>query len=129
MEIFNTACPRNCYSSCSFKIKIKKEKIINILPSKNNKSTPNGVCIKGLSYFERVCSPDRILFPQKKINGRFVKISWENALHEIACNLTSLKQTHGPQSVLFYSASGMSGLLNEISTNFWRLYGGATTVY
>ncbi len=129
MKVHTTACPRNCYSTCSFKVGVENGKIINISPEPLNRATPEGICLKGLSYIERVYSPHRILHPLKKINGNFTKISWEDALNEISEKLLYFKAKFGPQSVLFYFASGMSGLLNAVSMDFWKMYGGATTVY
>jgi anaerobic selenocysteine-containing dehydrogenase len=104
-------------------------KVIKIDPQPLNKATPEGICLKGLSYVERVNSPKRILHPLKKINGEFKKISWDDALSEISGKLKYFRSNFGAHSVLFYFASGMSGLLNSVSTNFWKMYGGATTVY
>ncbi|MBI9066776.1 MAG: molybdopterin-dependent oxidoreductase [Salinivirgaceae bacterium] len=129
MKIYNTACPRNCYSTCSFKVGVEDNKVLSIEPQPLNKATPKGVCLKGLSYVERTHSKDRILYPLKKVNGVFKQISWEDALNEIASKITNFKKDYGNHSILFYAASGSSGLLNEVSSNFWRMIGGATTVY
>ena len=63
MNIFSTSCPRNCYSTCSFKVHVEEGKIVNIDPHPENKATPEGVCLKGLSYIERANSKDRIINP------------------------------------------------------------------
>ena len=129
MKVHTTACPRNCYSTCSFKVWTDDGKIVNISPQALNRATPEGICLKGLNYIERVNSPNRILHPLKKVNGRFSQISWEDALTEISEKLIYFKANFSPQSVLFYFASGTSGLLNAVSMNFWKMFGGATTVY
>lgn len=129
MEIRHTACPRNCYSSCSFKVWTDNGRVVKIDPQPLNRATPEGPCIKGLSYVERVNSTERILHPLKKTEAGFVRISWEEALSSIADKLEFFKTHYGPQSVLFYASSGMSGLLNAVSPEFWKMYGGATTVY
>jgi len=129
MKAHNTACPRNCYSTCSFKVWTDDGKVIKIDPQPLNKATPEGICLKGLSYVERVNSSKRILHPLKNVNGKFKQISWEDALIEISDKLKYFKTNFGAHSVLFYFASGMSGLLNSVSINFWKMYGGATTVY
>ncbi len=131
MKEFLTACPRNCYSTCSFKVLVDNNKVVNIIPNPDNLATPQGICLKGLSYVERANSPERIVYPLiKKSNGFFSRITWDEALNLIASKLQHFKEKFGQQSVLFYSASGMSGLLNEFSGKFWReVYGGATTVY
>lgn len=131
MKEFVTACPRNCYSTCSLKVVVDNNKVVNVSPLSSNLATPKGVCLKGQSYVERANSKERILFPQKNVgNGKFKRITWDEALEIIASKLIGFKQQHGSQSVLYYAASGMSGLLNEISGRFWRqIYGGVTTVY
>ena len=63
MKEFITACPRNCYSTCSFKVQVENNRIKRILPFKNNLATPEGPCIKGLSYIERANSDKRIRHP------------------------------------------------------------------
>jgi anaerobic selenocysteine-containing dehydrogenase len=130
MTISATACPRNCYSTCSFKVHVENNSIVNIDPHPDNKATPEGVCLKGLSYFERAHSKDRILYPlMKNEEGSFSKISWDKALETIAEKLICFKKEWGPKSILYYAASGMSGLVNGFSSRFWELFGGATTMY
>jgi anaerobic selenocysteine-containing dehydrogenase len=130
MEEFLTACPRNCYSSCSFRVRVENNQIRRIISFEGNLATPEGPCIKGLSYIERVSSPQRIIHPlQRNSDGSFSRISTENALKIIAGKLLQYKKEFGPHSLLFYKGSGMSGLTNEISGNFWKLFGGATTTY
>lgn len=129
MKTFNTACPRNCYSTCSFKVVVENDLIIEIEPQSLNKSTSEGPCLKGLSYLERVYSKNRILHPLRKTNGKFHPITWDEAFDTIANKLTDIKNDTGSYSVLYYAASGSAGLLNDISLDFWKLYGGVTTVY
>lgn len=131
MEVFSTACPRNCYSTCSLKVYVDEGKVVNIEPHPANLATPEGICLKGLSYVERANSPKRILYPHRKDSkGKFKRISWNEAFDSLVGRLKHYRDTYGPQSVMFYAASGMSGLINELSGKFWReIYGGATTVY
>lgn len=111
-------------------MQVDKGKVVGINPLPSNKATPFGGCLKGLSYVERANSPDRIIYPLKKVNGSFKRISWNEALETIAEKLIRFRDVYGQQSVLFYAASGMAGLLNDFSGKFWRyVYGGATTVY
>jgi anaerobic selenocysteine-containing dehydrogenase len=130
MEEFLTVCPRNCYSTCSFRVQIENNRIKRILPYEGNLATPEGPCIKGLSYIERAVSPKRIRYPLlRKSDGSFFQITMNEALDRIAENLNRLKQKYGPMSVLWYRGSGNSGLVNEIGSVFWKYFGGATTTY
>ncbi|HEX2969767.1 MAG TPA: molybdopterin-dependent oxidoreductase [Bacteroidales bacterium] len=130
MEEYITVCPRNCYSTCSFRVRVENARIASILPYEKSMATPNGPCIKGLSYLERTYSPDRILYPLKKIkDNKFISITWDEALGTIASKFLELKEKHGATSVMWYKGSGMSGLTNEIGAEFWKAFGGATTTY
>jgi anaerobic selenocysteine-containing dehydrogenase len=130
MVEFITACPRNCYSTCSFKVQVENNQIRRILPFPGNLATPEGPCIKGLSYIERAQSSYRIIFPLIKTSaGTFQKIAIDEALDIISNKLKTIKLEYGPSSILWYRGSGMSGLTNEIGTSFWRAFGGATTTY
>jgi anaerobic selenocysteine-containing dehydrogenase len=131
MPVFTTACPRNCYSTCSLRVHVENGRLRRIEAHPGNRATPEGPCLKGLSYVERVHSPDRILHPLRRNpdTGSFTRVSWDDALDEITGHLERLRDRHGPQSVLYYNASGTKGLLNAVGMDFWRLYGGCTTTY
>jgi Anaerobic dehydrogenases, typically selenocysteine-containing len=130
MEEFLTACPRNCYSTCSFRVQVENDRILRILPYSGNLATPEGPCIKGLSYIERTHSPDRIIHPLiKTTSGNFKEISRNVALDVISDKLGTIKETYGSKSILWYRGSGMSGLTNEIGYSFWKAFGGTTIPY
>jgi anaerobic selenocysteine-containing dehydrogenase len=130
MDEFVTACPRNCYSTCSFRVQVEDNQIRRILPFQGNMATPEGPCIKGLSYIERTHSAERIVHPLLKTsNGEFRQISTNEAFDIITEKLISIRHKHGPHSILWYTGSGMSGLTNEIGYSFWKAFGGATITY
>ncbi len=130
MEEFVTACPRNCYSTCTFRVQVENNRIRRILPYSGNLATPEGPCIKGLSYIERTNSPERIIHPlRKNSSGQFEEINSEKALDIIANELSVIKEKWGPHSILWYRGSGMSGLTNEIGNTFWKAFGGTTITY
>jgi anaerobic selenocysteine-containing dehydrogenase len=131
MKVFTTACPRNCYSTCAMKVHVEDGRLRRIEPHPGNDATPEGACLKGLSYVERVHSSDRILHPLRKDRktGEFEQISWEEALDAITAELVRIRGEHGPQSVLYYNGSGTKGLMNGVGMAFWRMFGGCTTTY
>ena len=130
MPVFTTACPRNCYSTCGMRVEVEDGEIRRIEPHPGNRATPEGVCLKGLSYVERVRSPDRILSPLLRVApGEFKPIDWPRALDLIESKLVQYRADPGPQSILYYAASGTKGLLNGVGSEFWRLFGGCTTTY
>ena len=131
MKVFTTACPRNCYSTCSLNVTVDDGRICRIEANAANKATSKGPCLRGLSYIEREYSNDRIVTPlkRKKSGSDFESISWDEALDTIVAKIKHFKEAYGPQSVLYYFASGTKGLLNAVGGEFWRLYGGYTATY
>jgi anaerobic selenocysteine-containing dehydrogenase len=131
LRVVTTACPRNCYSTCALRVTVEDGLLRRIEPVPANLATATGACLKGLSYVERVHSPDRILSPLRKEtkSGVFRTVSWDDALDAIVERLQDLRSTQGPKSLLYYSGSGTKGLLNGIGSEFWKMFGGYTTTY
>jgi anaerobic selenocysteine-containing dehydrogenase len=82
----------------------------------NHPVTRGFLCGKVTQYLEREYSPDRLLHPQKRVGakgeGRFERISWDEALATIATQLTNVSQEFGPEAILPYSYGGTLGMLN-----------------
>jgi len=130
MKEFITACPRNCYSTCSFRVQVDNDRITRILPYSGNLATPQGPCIKGLSYIERAHSAERIIHPLiRTSSGKFTETGMNEALDIISNRLSYIKEKWGTHSILWYRGSGMSGLTNDIGYSFWKSFGGATITY
>ncbi|MFH1998661.1 MAG: molybdopterin-dependent oxidoreductase [Planctomycetota bacterium] len=131
MRVYVTACPRNCYSTCSIRVHVEEGRIHKIEPHPGNRATPDGLCLKGLSLIERALSPDRIVFPLRRKRGGagFQRISWDEALGRVADTLKRLDEQHGPKSVLYYTGSGTKGLLNQAGLQFFKRFGGCTVTF
>lgn len=73
------------------------------------------LCGKVARYLEREYSPNRLLYPQRRVGakgeGRFARITWDEALGEIAARLRSVAAEFGPESILPYSYGGSMGYL------------------
>ncbi len=74
------------------------------------------LCGKVAQYLEREYSPDRLVYPQRRVGakgeGRFERISWDEAIDTIAENLQRIAREHGPEAILPYSYAGTMGYLN-----------------
>ena len=74
------------------------------------------LCGKVAKYLDREYSPDRLLYPQKRVGargeGRFKRVTWDEALDTIAGGLARVSSEDGPESILPYSYAGTMGLLN-----------------
>jgi len=76
--------------------------------------TGGALCTKVSRYTERTYHPERLLFPQRRVgpkgSGQFERVSWDEALADIAQRLGAIAQ-HDPQAILPYSYAGTMGLV------------------
>ncbi len=75
-------------------------------------------CLRGRSYRSRLYSPERLLYPMKRVGkrgeGKFKRVSWDEALTDIAKSMVHLKETYGPTAILDQSYAGASyGVLHK----------------
>ncbi len=130
-RIIRTVCPRNCYCTCGMLVTVRDGRIISLEGDPLNPATDGKVCLKGLSYVERVGAPDRILTPlRRRSDGDgFDPIGWDEALDGITAGLSGLRERYGPRATLFYEGSGNHGSLSALSDVFWNQYGGPTRAH
>lgn len=131
-ELFSCMCRSNCMGSCRFFAHVVDGKLLKLEPASYPVDGYRGGCLKGLSYIERIYSPTRVTYPLRRIGERgadeWERISWDEAIDEIAIKLMEISEKHGPKSVVFDSASGQYGFLNGGYNPLGRLSGvmGAT---
>lgn len=97
-EIFQNACPRNCYDTCAIKSYVKDGVLQFIEGAEQSTFTDGGLCVKGYAYPRTVYSPDRIKYPMKQVgrgSGNWQRISWDEALETIAQKILAMKEKDG----------------------------------
>src|SRR6185295_17203853 len=128
-SVIETACPLDCPDACSLAVTVQHGKVITIDGSHKNPVTDGYICAKVRKFGERVYGPDRLLYPAvrkgRKGTGQFERVSWDEALEQIAARFRSAKATHGAASILPYSYGGSNGLLTQdnLDAQLWRRFG------
>jgi anaerobic selenocysteine-containing dehydrogenase len=109
-------CPHDCPDTCVMTVGVQDGRAVSIGGDPEHRFTRGFLCAKVNQYLDRVYSPDRILHPMRRVGrkgeGRFERISWDQALDEIAARLSAVIASHGPQAILPYSYAGNMGLLS-----------------
>ena len=97
--------------------------------SQKNPVTGGYICAKVRRFGERVYGPDRLLYPAvrkgRKGEGRFKRVSWDEALDRVADRITRARAEHGGESILPFSYGGSNGLLTQdnLDATLWRRFG------
>jgi anaerobic selenocysteine-containing dehydrogenase len=125
-KVFHSACPLNCWDSCGFKVTVENGKVTKVEGDESHPITKGKICGRGRMLEQRVNSGERLLHPLKRIDGEFVRISWEQALDEIASLLQHYKEAYGTTSVLHSHDYANGGLLVNLDSRFFNAYGGVT---
>ncbi len=77
--------------------------------------TRGALCVKVNRYLEHVRSPDRILYPLRRVGrkgeGRFERIGWDEALTEISTRLRAIIDEYGGEAIWPYQGTGTLGYL------------------
>ena len=115
-EVRHSVCALDCPDCCSLLINVDDGKGTRLRGNPNHPITQGFLCGKVARYLEREYSPDRLLYPQKRIGtkgeGKFQRISWDEALDTIANRLSAIAAEYGSEAILPYSYAGTMGLLN-----------------
>src|SRR5580700_858509 len=115
-ELRHSVCALDCPDCCSLLINVEDGKGSRLRGNPQHPVTRGFLCGKVARYLEREYSPDRLLYPRKRVGakgeGKFQRISWDEALDTIAERLRQVSDHYGPEAILPYSYAGTMGFLN-----------------
>ncbi len=116
-EIRHSVCALDCPDTCSLLIDVNPDGVGSKLRGDPTHPITRGfLCGKVARYLDREYSPDRLLYPLQRIGakgeGRFERISWDQAISTIATRLKAVAEEWGSQAILPYSYAGTMGMLN-----------------
>lgn len=94
-----------CYHSCGTKVTVEDGVAVKIEGLESHPLNKGRLCPKGEAALENIYHPDRLKYPMKRVDTRFERISWDQALTEIAEKLLSLKREFGPEVLGVFSGS------------------------
>src|SRR5581483_7965089 len=112
----HSVCALDCPDACSLLVTVEDGRATRLRGNPAHPVTRGFLCGKVARYLERQYSPERVVFPQRRIGrkgeGSFERITWDEALDEIAERLRRIATEYGPEAILPYSYAGTMGLLN-----------------
>lgn len=134
-----SCCSINCGSRCLLRCVSKKGRVIRI--ETDNTGDPEAqasatscpqirACQRGRSIRQRLYSEERLKFPMKRVGkrgeGRFERISWDQALDEIAARLKKTIADHTNEAIMLMHGSGNYSLFNNrnCTFRFFNMIGG-----
>ena len=112
-KVLRTSCRSNCFQSCTLNVHVRDGKVCYMSRADYPEDVYSGCCLRGLSMHERAYSRTRIKYPMRRVGDRgsdqWERISWDEALDEIAEKLTAVREQYGTHAVAIDTASGNYG--------------------
>jgi anaerobic selenocysteine-containing dehydrogenase len=131
-RVVHTTCPHDCPDACSVLVTIEDGRATRVEGNPDHPVTRGFLCGKVAKYLDRVYSPDRLLYPMKRTAAKgstgpnaFERISWDEALDEIAAKLHRASAEFGSESILPFSYGGTLGQIqsNGMDRRFFHRLG------
>ncbi|MES2901925.1 MAG: molybdopterin oxidoreductase family protein [Pseudomonadota bacterium] len=121
-------CPHDCPDTCALMVTVEDGVATEVKGDPDHPTTAGVLCTKVARYTERTYHPDRLLYPMrrtgKKGEGKFERISWDQAIEEIANRLSAIA-ARAPEAILPYSYAGTMGQVqgDSMSMRFFNHIG------
>lgn len=117
--IIRAACPHDCPDACAMLVHVDNGRAMKVAGDPSHPFTRGGLCVKVNNYTDRVYDPGRVLFPMRrngpKGSGSFQRVSWDEALTEVAEKFTAIAEKYGPEALLPIHSAGSIGALNGLN--------------
>ena len=111
-QIFRGVCRPNCFGFCHLNVHVRDGKVVKTSRAEYNESCYTRICQRGLSHVHRIYDPERLQYPMRRVEGtdrgagEWERISWDEALQEIADKIKDVQKQYGEQAMAFLTASG-----------------------
>ena len=111
-RIFRGVCRPNCFAFCHLNVHVRDGKVVKTSRAPYNEKCYDRICQRGLSHVHRIYDPARLQYPMRRVEGtergagEWERVSWDEALDEIAGKIKSIQTEFGESAVAFLTASG-----------------------
>ncbi len=124
-------CPLDCPDACAWIVTVRDGEAVHLRGNPDHPYTRGALCAKVAPYLDHTRAPDRILHPMRRAGakgeGRFERISWDDALGEIAERLLAIRDAHGGEAIWPFQGTGtlgyLQGLYGRAGTRLWNVLG------
>ncbi|MFO8009270.1 MAG: molybdopterin-dependent oxidoreductase [Dehalococcoidia bacterium] len=108
-ELVRTVCHSACGMVCGLLAHVKDGVLTKVEPAPMPEPRHQHICARGLSTIQMVYHPDRLKYPLKRAGergeGKWERISWDEALDTIATRLTEIGDKYGYRSLMWCVAT------------------------
>ncbi len=115
--LYRSAC-RMCHGGCGVLVHVKDDRVVKVVGDPASPLNKGRMCIKGLSSVEHLYNPLRLRYPLKRAGrrreGKWQRISWDDALDTIAERIRTFRDESGIESVAIGQGTGRHHVTHTI---------------
>ncbi len=111
-EVYRGVCRPNCFGFCHLNVHVHDGMVMKTTRAPYNESCYDRICQRGLSHVQRIYDPKRLQYPMRRVDGtergagQWERVSWDEALSEIASKIQEIQGKYGEAAFAFLTASG-----------------------
>jgi len=130
-RIVRTACTHDCGGRCPLRAHVK-DGVVTRVEAADGDGARYRACLRGRATRQRAYHPDRLKYPMRRVGergeGKFERISWDEALDTVAGELKRVKETYGNSAIMAYMGGGSNGRLHggRAMLRLLNMFGGCT---
>ena len=118
-----------CHPRCGTLLHLEDGKVVKVTGDPDHPITRGAICERGRLMLDHLYHPQRLNFPLKRIGergqGRWQRVTWDQALDEVAEKLSSLKDRYGAETLAF--THGTKRTYHWDCRRFFNLFGSPNT--
>jgi len=100
-------------------------RVVKVEGDRTHPENRGALCAKGRALLDILYSPDRLKYPLARVGkrgeGKWKRISWDEALDRVAEGLQQVKDAYGPEAVVFHKGSGHDLCAGDVRGYLYRL--------
>ena len=117
VDLRHTHCVMDCPDVCSLAVGVEEGRVVSIGPGEGNPDTAGFICSKVANFDKRLYHESRLLHPLRRAGpkgeGKFERISWEEAIDEIVARFSQVREQWGAEAILPFHYGGSNGKLSD----------------
>lgn len=96
-----------CDASCGIEIEHEGRRILGIRGDAKDPFSKGHICPKAVAQKDLLDDPDRLRWPVRRVNGRWERMTWDDALAEVSRRIVDVQREHGSDAVGMYFGNPM----------------------
>lgn len=127
-EVFRGVCRPNCFGYCHLNVHVHEGRVMKTTRAPYDAKCYDRICQRGLSHVQRIYDPKRLQYPLRRVegtprgSGQWERVSWDEALSEVAAKIQEAQAQYGEDAVAYMNCSGNTSIgINAAYARFFNV--------